>query len=59
LSNVLHHPHSIGITGFTYDRLFDDRKYSNGAHMWSDQQFAEFGGVSRGYRTTTYRWSMN
>lgn len=54
LSNVLYHPRSIAVTRAVYDRLNSDRKYSDGRHMWSDERFDHFGGVSRAYRTTTF-----
>jgi adenylate cyclase len=59
LSNVLHHPRSIGITRAVYHRLNNDRKYSDGRHMWSDESFDHFGGVSRAYRTTAFWWSIS
>jgi adenylate cyclase len=58
LSNVLHHPRSIGITRAVYGRLNNDRKYSDGEHMWSNEFRDEFGGVQRAYRTTTYWWRI-
>jgi class 3 adenylate cyclase len=58
LSNVTRSPNNIAITRAVYERLNNDRKYSNDVHMWSDEQLREFGGVTRGIRTTSYHWRL-
>lgn len=49
---------SIAITRAVYERLWDNRKFSNGVHMWSDESYQVFGGVQRAIRATTYHWSI-
>jgi class 3 adenylate cyclase len=59
LSNVLHHPRNIGVTRLVYDQLSTNRKLSKGTNMWSpSEQWGEFGGLNRAYRTTTYWWGI-
>ena len=59
LSNELHHPRSIGVTRAVFSRLNDDRKLSlDGRPMWSAEPFADFGGVTRAYRTTSFWWAV-
>lgn len=60
LSNVLHRPHNIAVTRLVYGQLAASRKLSSGKPMWTaDEQWGEFGGVKRAYRTTSYRWSID
>jgi adenylate cyclase len=59
LSSVTKPPRAIAITRAVYERLKDDRKYSKGDHMWSDEAYREFGGVNRALRTTSYWWSID
>jgi class 3 adenylate cyclase len=59
LSSVGSGTKNIYITGIAYDRLHDWAKIgSDGANMWSDMTFMDIGGVSRGVRSTAYRWSL-
>lgn len=58
LSNLLHHPRSIGVTGVVYDQLSEQCLNSNGKAMWSSLIRETFGGAERHYRTTTYHWSV-
>jgi adenylate cyclase len=58
LSNITQSPNNIAITRAVYERLNQDRKFSNDAHMWSDEQFREFGGVRRAIRTTSFYWRL-
>ncbi len=58
LSSALDHPRNIAVTRAVYRRLNDDRKYSKGSHMWSGEQFGEFGGVRRACRVTTFWWTI-
>jgi class 3 adenylate cyclase len=58
LSNITRSPQNIAITRAVYERLDDDRKFSNGTHVWSDEQLHEFGGVTRAIRTTSYYWHL-
>jgi len=60
LSNVLHHPRNIGVTRRVYDQLSSSRRLSKGVNMWSsNEQWGEFGGLRRAYRTTSYWWSIS
>jgi class 3 adenylate cyclase len=59
LSNTTTSPHSIAITRAVYKKLDQNKKYSNGTHMWSDESLHEFGGVQRAIRTTSYRTSIS
>lgn len=59
-SNVSSSFHNVGITRAVYDRLNDSRKYdSSGTHMWSEEEFDEYGGVTRAIRTTNYWTSIS
>lgn len=58
LSNIATSPKSIAITRAVYERLNDDRKYSDGTHMWTDEEFLDIGGVSRAVRRSSYHWSF-
>jgi class 3 adenylate cyclase len=58
LANLTSSPQSIAITRAVYERLNQNRKYSKQTHMWSAETMREIGGVTRGVRTTSYRWSI-
>lgn len=58
LSNIAQPPKNVLITRAVYKRLNDDRKYSEGTLMWSNESFYEMGGVSRALRSTTYHWTI-
>jgi adenylate cyclase len=58
LSNITRSPNNVAITRAVYQRLNENRKFSKGVHMWSDEQLHEFGGVRRAIRTTSYHWRL-
>ena len=43
------------ITRAVYEQVSESRKFSLGRHMWSSEQWGEFGGITRAYRTTRWR----
>ena len=59
LSNVMHTPKSIGITGVAYKQLSRKATHSDADHMWSGLLSGKFGGVDRQYRTSSYRWAIS
>lgn len=59
LSNITKSPKNIAVTRAVYKRLNDSRKLSSGKHMWTDEEFHEFGGISRAIRRTSYHWTFD
>jgi class 3 adenylate cyclase len=46
---------NIAITRAVYERINKSHKYdTSGKHIWSEEEFQEYGGVTRAIRTTTY-----
>lgn len=51
--------HNVGITRAVYEMLNDSKVYNgSGTHMWSEEEFDEYGGVTRAIRTTNYWTSI-
>jgi class 3 adenylate cyclase len=58
LANIGSGSRNIFITRAVYQRLNDDTKLSGGVQMWSDERLQDVGGVTRGIRSTAYRWKL-